>query len=75
MLGLENILGYRQKTLGSREHLPIWNNIPFFEEFVMLAYCHNQYILEVKEGSLIKRYRLALNENITSAKLFNFDNN
>ena len=41
----------------------------------MLAYCHNKYILKVKEGLLTKRYRLALNKNITSAKLFHFDNN
>ena len=68
-------IGISSKESGSRDHLPIRNNIPFIDEFIMLAYCHNKYILEVKEGLLIKRYRLALNKNISSAKLFHFDNN
>ena len=46
------------------------NNIPCFDEFTVLTYGHHQYILELKEGLLIKHDRIALNKNISSTKLF-----
>ena len=51
------------------------NNIPSLDEFTILAYEHHKYILEVKESLLIKHDWPVLNKNITSAKLFLFDNN
>ena len=51
------------------------NNIPFFDEINILTYGHHKYILEIKENVLIKRDRPVLNKNISSAKLFLFDNN
>ena len=35
----------------------------------------HKYILEIKESLLIKRDRLVLNKNISSASLFLFDDN
>ena len=58
-----------------RDHLLNCNNIPSFDEFTILAYRHHKYIFEIKEGLLIKRDRPVLNKNISSAKLFLFDNN
>ena len=46
-----------------------------FEEFTILVYGHHKYILEIKENLLIKRDRPVLNNNISSDKLFLFDNN
>ena len=51
-------------------HLLNCNNIPCFDEFTVLTYRLHQYILELKEGLLIKHDRLALNKNISSTKLF-----
>ena len=56
-------------------HLLICNNIPYFDQFTILAYGHHKYILEIKESLLIKRDRPVLNKNISSTKLFLFDNN
>ena len=63
------------KESAIRDHLLICNNIPSFDEFTILAYGHHNYILEIKESLLIKRVRPVLNKNISSAKLFLFDNN
>ena len=57
------------------DHLQNCSNIPSFNEFSILAYGHQKYILEIKESLLIKRDRPVLNKNISSAKLFLFDNN
>ena len=57
------------------DHLLNCNNIPSFDEFTILAYGHHKYILEIKESLLIKHDRPVLNKNISSAKLFLFDNN
>ena len=57
------------------DHLLICNSIPSFDEFTILAYGHHKYILEIKESLFIKRDRPALSKNISSAKLFLFDNN
>ena len=51
------------------------NNIPSFDEFTILTYRHHRYILEIKESLLVKRDRPILNNNISFAKLFLFDNN
>ena len=56
------------------DHLLIFNNIPSFDKFNILAYDHEKYILEMKESLLIKRNRPVLNKNISSAKLFIFGN-
>ena len=63
------------KESAIRDHFLNCNNIPSFDEFTILAYGHHKYILEIKESLLIKRDRLVLNKNISSAKLFLFDNN
>ena len=46
-----------------RDRLINYNNTPSFDEF------------EIKESLLIKRDRPVLSKNISSAKLFFFDNN
>ena len=58
-----------------RDHLLICNNISSLTEFTVLAYGHHKYILEIKESFFIKCDRPALNKNISSGKLFLFDNN
>ena len=60
---------------GIRDHLLNRDNILSFDEFTILAYGHHKYILEIKESLLIKHDRPVLNKNISSAKLFLFDNN
>ena len=57
-----------------RDHLLNCNNIPTFEEFTILTKRNNKFDLEIKESLLIKRDRPILNKNISSAKLFLFDN-
>ena len=68
-----------QKTKPSKEsairrHLLNCNKIPSFEEFTILTNGNNKFVLEIKESLLIKRDRPILNKNISSAKLFLFDN-
>ena len=63
------------KVSAIRDHLLNCNNITSFDEFFILAYGHHKYILEIKESLIIKRERSVLNKNISSAKLFLFDNN
>ena len=53
----------------------VCNNVPSFDEFTILAHGHNKYVLEIKESLLIKQDRPVLNKNMSSAKLFLFDNN
>ena len=61
-------------SIASRDHLLNCNNIPFFEEFTILTNVNNKFDLQIKENLLIKRERPILNKNISSAKLFLFDN-
>ena len=63
------------KESAIRDHLLNCNNIVSFNEFTILAYGHHKYILEIKEILLVKRDRPVLNKNISSTKLFLFDNN
>ena len=56
------------------DHLLICNNIPSFDEFSILVHGNNRFVLEIKESLLIKRDKPVLNENISSAGLFLFDN-
>ena len=63
------------KESAIRDHLLNCKNIPSFDEFTILKYGHHKYILEIKESLPIKRDKPALNKNISSAKLFLFDNN
>ena len=68
-----------KKTKPSKEstihdHPLNYNNIPSFEEFTILTNGNNKFVLEIKESLLIKRDRPILNKNISSAKLFLFDN-
>ena len=63
------------KDSAIRDRLLNCNNIHSFDKFTILAYGHHKYILEIKESLLIKRDRPVLNKNISSAKLFLFDNN
>ena len=58
------------KESAIRNHLLIFNNFPFFDEFTIY-----KYILKIKESLIIKGDRPVLNKNISSAKLFLFDNN
>ena len=62
------------KESAIRDHLLNCNNIPSFEEFTILTNGNNKFDLEIKESLLIKRDRPILNKNISSAKLFLFDN-
>ena len=62
------------KESAIRDHLLNCNNIPSFEEFTILASGNNKFVLEIKESLLIKRDRPILSKNISSAKLFLFDN-
>ena len=63
------------KESAIRDHLLVCNNVPSFDEFTILAHGHNKYVLGIKESLLIKRDRPVLNKNMSSAKLFLFDNN
>ena len=63
------------KESAIRDHLLNCNNIPSFDEFTILAYGYHKYIPEFKESLRIKRDRLVLNKNISSTKLFLFNNN
>ena len=58
------------KESATHDHLLNCNNIPSFEEFTILTNGNNKFILEL----LIKQDRPILNKNISSAKLFLFDN-
>ena len=62
------------KESAIRDHLLICNNVPSFDEFLILAHGNNRFVLEIKESWLIKRDKLVLNKNISSARLFLFDN-
>ena len=65
------------KESAIRDHLLNCNNIPSFEEFAILANGNTKFVLEIKESLLIKLGKLSLpilNKNISSAKLFLFDN-
>ena len=57
-----------------RDHLLICNNVPSFDEFSILAHGNNRFFLEIKESLLIKRDKPVLDKNISSARLFLFDN-
>ena len=62
------------KERASRNHLLNCNNIPSFEDFTILTNRNNKFDLKIKESLLIKRDRSILNKNISSAKLFLFEN-
>ena len=62
------------KESAIRDHLLNCNSIPSFEEFVILTNGNNKFDLEIKESLLIKRDRPTSKKNISSAKLFLFDN-
>ena len=69
-------------SMGNLDVGSLFTNIPLKETiniciwtYGILAYGHHKYILEIKESLLIKRDKLVLNKNISSAKLFLFDNN
>ena len=62
------------KESAIRDHLLICNNVPSFDEFSILAHGNNRFVLEIKESLLIKRDKPVLNKNISSARLFLFDN-
>ena len=57
------------------DHLLNCNNTPSFDGLTILAYGHQKHILEIKESLLNKRDRSVLIKNISSAKLFLFENN
>ena len=48
--------------------------MPAFEEFTFLTNGNNKFDLKIKDSLLFKRDRTILNKNISSAKLFLFDN-
>ena len=65
----------RPKESATHDHLLNCNNIPLFEESTIFTNGNNIFVLEITESLLIKRDRPNLNKNISSAKLFLFDNN
>ena len=62
------------KESAIRDHLLIFNNDPSFDEFLILAHGNDRFVLEIKESLLIKRDKPGLSKNISSARLFLFDN-
>ena len=62
------------KESAIRDHLLNCNNTLSFEEFNILTNGNNKFDLEIKESLLTKRDRPILNKDISSAKLFLFDN-
>ena len=81
IFGLVYSLAYRclfsylsSKESAIRNHLLNCSKIPSFEEFTILANWNNKFVLEIKESLLFKRDRPILNKNISSTKLFLFDN-
>ena len=48
------------KESATGNHLLNCNNISSFDEFIILAYGHHKYILEIKESLLLKRDRPVL---------------
>ena len=62
------------KESAVRDRLLNCNSIPSFEEFTILKNVNNKFNLEIKESLLVKRDKPILNKNISSAKLFLFDN-
>ena len=62
------------KESAIRDHSLNCNNIPSFEEITILANKNSKFVLEIKERLLIKWDRHISNKNISSAKLFLFDN-
>ena len=73
-----NVLSHQKRvqlTMSiDRDHLLNCSNIPSFNELTILEYVHHKYILEINESLLIKCDRPVLRKNISSAKLFLFDN-
>ena len=68
-----------KKTKPSKEsaicdHLLNCNNVPSFEEFTILVNGNKKFMLEIKESLIVKQDWPILNKNISSAKLFLFDN-
>ena len=62
------------KESAVHDHFLIFNYIPSFLEFTILSFGHHKYILEIKESLPIKCDRPVLNNNISLAKLFPYDN-
>ena len=62
------------KESAIRDHLLICNNVPTFDKFSILAHGNSRFVLEIKESLLIKQDKPVLNKNISSARLFLFDN-
>ena len=62
------------KEIAIRDHLLNCNNTPPFEKFTILTNGNNKLVLEIKESLLINWDRPILSKNISSAKLFLFDN-
>ena len=63
------------KQNANRDHLLNCNNISSSDDFTISTYGHYKFILEINESLLIEPDRPVLNKNISSAKLFLFDNN
>ena len=62
------------KEIAIRDHLLNCNNTLPFEKFTILTNGNNKLVLEIKESLLINWDRPILSKNISSAKLFLFDN-
>ena len=56
-----------------RDHLLFCNHNTLFDDFTILAQGTNKFLLEIKEGLLIKLDKPILNKNISSAPLVLFD--
>ena len=62
------------KESAIRDYFLNCNNIPSFEGFTILTNGNDKLVLEIKESLLIKQYRPIFNKNISSTKLFLFEN-
>ena len=54
------------------DHLLHCNFLPSFDNFSVLAYESEKYLLEIKESLLIMRDKPSLNRNINSAPFFTY---
>ena len=55
------------------DHLLLFDYLPSFENFSILAHENKKFLLEIKESLRIMRDKPMLNRNISSAPLYLFD--
>ena len=73
-MGLSALTGKRVKasylSTAVKDHLLFCVHTPSFDDFSILAYSENSFILEIKESLLIMRDKPVLNKHTSSVPLF-----